>query len=107
MITVVIFPTVWQRRVSGDGDHERRCQGDHDERENQAGSDNAINVDVKPIGKHRVWVPSNNTLGSHIGGHWVEVEDGAKPEPGLLNVNKANAEQFQRQSERIESASGR
>jgi hypothetical protein len=66
-----------------------------------------LNVDVKPIGKHRVWVPSNNTLGSHIGGHWVEVEDGAKPEPGLLNVNKANAEQFQRQSERIESASGR
>jgi Carboxypeptidase regulatory-like domain len=44
-------------------------------------------------GKHMVWVPA--ATGSHIGGRWVEVPDGAT-EPGALNVQKANAEQLQR-----------
>jgi hypothetical protein len=64
-----------------------------------------LNFDLKPVsaaqasaeqkkGKHMVWVPSST--GSHIGGRWVEVDDSGKPEPGALNVQKANAEQLQR-----------
>jgi hypothetical protein len=63
-----------------------------------------LNFDLKPVqaaqasagqkkGKHMVWVPA--TTGSHIGGRWVEVPDGAS-EPGALNVQRANAEQLQR-----------
>jgi hypothetical protein len=63
-----------------------------------------LNFDLKPVpaaqaaagqkkGKHMVWVPAST--GSHIGGRWVEVPDGAS-EPGALNVQKANAEQLQR-----------
>jgi carboxypeptidase family protein len=65
-----------------------------------------LNFDLKPVpaaqasaqqkkGKHMVWVPA--ATGSHIGGSWVEVDDGAKTEPGALNVQRANAEQLQRQ----------
>ena len=65
-----------------------------------------LNFDLKPVpaaqasagqkkGKHMVWVPP--ATGSHIGGSWVEVDDGAKTEPGTLNVQRANAEQLQRQ----------
>jgi len=65
-----------------------------------------LNFDLKPVaaaqasagqkkGKHMVWVPA--ATGSHIGGSWVEVDDGAKTEPGTLNVQRANAEQLQRQ----------
>src|SRR6267143_4347614 len=54
-----------------------------------------LNFDLKPVpvaqanvqqkkGKHMVWVPA--TTGSHIGGGWVEVDDGAKSAPGTLNV---------------------
>src|SRR5438552_8140921 len=61
-----------------------------------------LNFDLKPVaaaqasagqkkGKHMVWVPA--ATGSHIGGSWVEVDDGAKTEPGTLNVQRANAEQ--------------
>jgi 5-hydroxyisourate hydrolase-like protein (transthyretin family) len=64
-----------------------------------------LNFDLKPLpaaqvnaaakkGKHMVWVPSST--GSHIGGSWVEVSDGAA-EPGALNVKRANAEQVQRE----------
>lgn len=64
-----------------------------------------LNFDLKPVpaaqasteqkkGKHMVWVPAGT--GSHIGGRWVEVPDGAT-EPGTLNVQRANAEQLQRQ----------
>jgi Carboxypeptidase regulatory-like domain len=64
-----------------------------------------LNFDLKPVpaaqanvaqkkGKHMVWVPA--ATGSHIGGRWVEVPDGAT-EPGALNVQRANAEQLQRQ----------
>ena len=63
-----------------------------------------LNFDLKPVpatqasavqkkGKHMVWVPAST--GTHIGGRWVEVPDGAT-EPGALNVQRANAEQLQR-----------
>jgi Carboxypeptidase regulatory-like domain len=64
-----------------------------------------LNFDLKPVaasqasaggkkGTHMVWVPA--TTGSHVGGRWVEVPDGAA-EPGALNVKRANAEQLQRE----------
>jgi hypothetical protein len=64
-----------------------------------------LNFDLRPVpaaqvnaaekkGKHMVWMPA--TTGSHTGGRWVEVPDGAQ-EPGALNVKRANAEQLQRQ----------
>jgi hypothetical protein len=65
-----------------------------------------LNFDLKPVpaaqasavqkkGKHMVWVPAST--GTHIGGRWVEVPDGAS-EPGALNVQRANAEQLQREA---------
>jgi len=65
-----------------------------------------LNFDLKPAaaagasagqkkGTHMVWVPA--ATGSHIGGSWVEVDDGAKSQPGTLNVQRADAEQLQRQ----------
>src|SRR5438876_6444068 len=64
-----------------------------------------LNFDLRPLpaaqvnaaekkGKHMVWVPAST--GSHTGGRWVEVPDGAA-EPGALNVKRANAEQLQRE----------
>ena len=66
-----------------------------------------LNFDLRPVpagqastqqksGKHMVWVPP--ATGSHTGGRWVEVPDGA-PEPGALNVKRANAEELQRQAQ--------
>jgi hypothetical protein len=66
-----------------------------------------LNFDLKPVaasqasagqkkGKHMVWVPA--ATGSHIGGGWVEVDDNGSAEPGALNVQKANAEQLQREA---------
>jgi len=49
-----------------------------------------LNFDLKPAsqagniakgGKHMVWVPART--GSHIGGNWVEVDDGGKAHSGL------------------------
>jgi Carboxypeptidase regulatory-like domain len=65
-----------------------------------------LNFDLKPAaagqaatgqkkGKHMVWVPAST--GSHMGGRWVEVPDGAA-EAGTLNVKRANAEQLQREA---------
>jgi hypothetical protein len=65
-----------------------------------------LNFDLKPAaasqasagtkkGKHMVWMPP--ATGSHTGGRWVEVPDGAS-EPGSLNVKKASAEELQRES---------
>jgi Carboxypeptidase regulatory-like domain len=65
-----------------------------------------LNFDLKPVaasqaaagaktGKHKVWVPNNT--GTHIGGRWVEVPDGAA-EPGTLNVKRASAEELHRES---------
>ena len=63
------------------------------------------NFDLKPVtagqasaeqkkGKHMVWVPSGT--GTHMGGHWEEVPDGATA-AGALNVKRANGEQLQRE----------
>ena len=56
-----------------------------------------LNFDLKPVtagqasttqkkGKHMVWMPPST--GSHTGGRWVEVDDGAT-EAGALNVKRA------------------
>jgi len=44
-------------------------------------------------GKHMVWMPP--ATGTHTGGRWVEVPDGAA-EPGALNVKKVSSEDLQR-----------
>jgi hypothetical protein len=65
-----------------------------------------LNFDLKPVaagqasteqkkGKHMVWMPPST--GSHTGGRWVEVPDGAT-EPGALNVKRVSAEQLQREA---------
>ena len=65
-----------------------------------------LNFDLKPVaagqastgqkkGKHMVWMPP--ATGSHTGGRWVEVPDGAT-EPGALNVKRASAEELQREA---------
>ena len=65
-----------------------------------------LNFDLKPVaagqatteqkkGKHMVWMPPST--GSHTGGRWVEVPDGAS-EPGALNVKRASAEQLRREA---------
>jgi hypothetical protein len=46
-------------------------------------------------GKHMVWVPSST--GSHIGGRWVEVDEGGSADAGALNMKKATAEQLHRE----------
>jgi hypothetical protein len=72
-----------------------------------------LNFDLKPVpvaqasaeqkkGKHMVWVPE--TTGSHIGGRWVEVDDGAKAAPGTLNVVRPDPEQLQRQIQSMKAA---
>src|SRR4029453_5396903 len=64
-----------------------------------------LNFDLKPAteGKkktsqqkktHKVWVPAGT--GSHVGGRWVEVPDGAS-EPGTLNVKRATGDQLRRE----------
>jgi len=66
-----------------------------------------LNFDLRPLpaaqvnaaekkGKHMVWVPAGT--GTHIGGHWEEIPDGAG-QPGTLNVKRANAEQLQRDAQ--------
>ena len=70
-----------------------------------------LNFDLRPLpaaqvnaaekkGKHMVWVPADT--GTHLGGRWVEVPDGAT-QPGALNVKRANAEQLQRQAQSMGS----
>jgi Carboxypeptidase regulatory-like domain len=66
-----------------------------------------LNFDLKPVpaaqaaagqkkGKHMVWMPP--VTGSHTGGRWIEVDDNGSTDPGALNVQKANAEQLQREA---------
>jgi hypothetical protein len=73
-----------------------------------------LNFDLRPVpaaqvnaaekkGKHMVWVPPST--GSHMGGRWVEVPDGAA-EPGTLNVKRASAEQLQREAQSRSAPSG-
>ena len=65
-----------------------------------------LNFDLKPAAagqastgqkkaKHMVWMPP--ATGSHTGGRWVEVPDGAA-EPGTLNVKRMSAEELRRES---------
>jgi hypothetical protein len=71
-----------------------------------------LNFDLKPVpaaqasagqkkGKHKVWVPA--TTGSHVGGRWVEVPDGAA-EPDALNVKRGSAEALRQ--EQLRSGGG-
>jgi hypothetical protein len=73
-----------------------------------------LNFDLKPVaggqataeqkkGKHMVWMPPST--GSHTGGRWVEVTDGAT-EPGALNVKRANGADLQRQAQSMGSTYG-
>jgi hypothetical protein len=73
----------------------------------KVGQATQLNFELKPVaasqasapvknGKHMVWMPA--TTGTHTGGRWVEVPDGAA-EPGALNVKRANAEQLQREAQ--------
>ena len=59
----------------------------------ESGSASAKPVGAKK-GKRLVWVPANT--GSHVGGRWVEVEDGGAAAAGALNVGTINSEQLQR-----------
>ena len=71
-----------------------------------------LNFDLKPAnasgaaglkkGKHMVWVPSST--GSHIGGRWVEVDEGGAAAASDLNVRRGNAESVRQQQ--LQSAPG-
>ena len=72
------------------------------------------NFDLKPAaagqasteqkkGTHKVWVPAST--GSHMGGGWVEVPDGAVA-PGASNVKRVNAEQLQREAQSMGHGTG-
>jgi hypothetical protein len=63
---------------------------------NQTGTTN------QATGKHMVWVPAET--GSHLGGHWVEVDQTGTPPAGASNVQKANAEELQRQAQSMGSS---
>jgi hypothetical protein len=65
-----------------------------------------LNFDLKPTtsgqtatgqktGKHMVWMPPST--GSHTGGRWVEVNDGATGGANALNVKRGNAESVRQQ----------
>jgi hypothetical protein len=82
----------------------------------KAKSDQAtqLNFDLRPVtlgqasteqkkGKHMVWMPP--ATGSHTGGRWVEVPDGAA-EPGALNVKRASAEELERASRNMGNPNG-
>ena len=73
-----------------------------------------LNFDLRPVpakevaaaekkGKHMVWMPP--TTGSHTGGRWVEVPDGAA-EPGALNVKRASAEELERAGRNMGNPNG-
>src|SRR2546423_9154644 len=73
-----------------------------------------LNFDLKPVatgqasteqkkGKHMVWMPPST--GSHTGGRWVEVPDGAV-EPGALNVKRATAEELKRAGRNMSNQNG-
>jgi len=65
-----------------------------------------LNFDLKPVtsgqattgqktGKHMVWMPPST--GSHTGGRWVEVDDGAAGGANTLNVKRGSAEAVRQQ----------
>jgi hypothetical protein len=53
--------------------------------------------------KHLVWMPANT--GTHTGGRWVEVEEGGTA-ADALNVQKASAEELQRQVQTMRPVTG-
>jgi hypothetical protein len=65
-----------------------------------------LNFDLKPVasgqattgqksGKHMVWMPPST--GSHTGGRWVEVDEGAAGGANALNVKRGSAEALRQQ----------
>jgi hypothetical protein len=73
----------------------------------KADESTVLNFGLKPVptgqasadqkkGKHLVWIPAST--GSHMGGRWVEVDEGGAAAAGSLNVQKASASELQRQS---------
>jgi len=65
-----------------------------------------LNFDLKPAtatqasagqktGKHMVWMPPST--GSHTGGRWVEVDEGASGGANALNVKRGSAEAVRQQ----------
>ena len=73
-----------------------------------------LNFDLRPAstsqasagekkGKHMVWMPA--ATGTHTGGRWVEVPDGAS-EPGALNVKRASGEELQREAHNMGNPNG-
>lgn len=72
-----------------------------------------LNFDLQPAkaaqstqkkGKHLVWVPP--ATGSHMGGRWVEADEGGAAAAGALNVKRANAEQLQRDAQSMATHGG-
>ena len=74
-----------------------------------------LNFDLKPVpagqasgeqkkGKHMVWIPAQT--GSHMGGRWVEAEEGGAAAAGSMNVERASAEQLQRQAQSMGNPNG-
>jgi hypothetical protein len=73
----------------------------------KAGQTTQLNFDLKPAtsgqaattgqksGKHMVWMPPST--GSHTGGRWVEVDDGASGGANALNVKRGSAEAVRQQ----------
>jgi hypothetical protein len=72
-----------------------------------------LNFDLKPAsasqasagqkkGRNKVWVPSST--GSHIGGRWVEVDEGGAAEAGALNVKRGSPEALRQ--EQLRSGGG-
>jgi hypothetical protein len=72
----------------------------------KAGQPTQLNFDLKPAvvsqasagqktGKHMVWMPPST--GSHTGGRWVEVDDGAAGGANALNVKRGSAEAVRQQ----------
>ena len=65
-----------------------------------------LNFDLKPAvasqasagqktGKHMVWIPPST--GSHMGGRWVEVDEGGDAAANALNVKRGSAEALRQQ----------
>ncbi len=72
-----------------------------------------LNFDLQPAkaaqttqkkGKHLVWIPP--ATGSHMGGRWVEADEGGAAAAGALNVKKASAEELQRQAQTMGHGGG-
>ena len=81
----------------------------------KADQSTVLNFDLKPAttgqastqqkkGKHMVWIPAQT--GSHMGGRWVEADEGGAAAAGASNVQHANAEQLQQQARTMGNSNG-